>query len=228
MFERLFGKNEPTTKYPDVTLAKIETVWNRLGGNEGVERFLSGKLKVVSKWREDNGVIYLSLPLINEGKPIDEWIKTRGDKKVDNFCKKVEVWDRGNYSAYDSLRTNYKPQVSIAQIAILRASLFKKGELTDENIRAEGIKRGLIEPDPGVMLSLAEVMSPADFGEMGIEEIIGMHKRLPNSPRCDAGLLKLYAPGTMMILSIWEAEEFPTEWGFVFQLPGDDWYGIYE
>lgn len=230
MFERLFGKKNvsPTTKYPELNLGRIEKVWDKLGGDEGVERFLSGKLKVVSKWREENGVIYLSLPLIDEGKTINEWIETVGSKKVDKYCEKVEVWDRGEYSALNSLCTNYKARASITQIAILRGSFFKEEELTDEYIRAEGAKRGLLEPDPGIMLCLAEVISPSEFREMGFEEIVGMHKRLPASPRCGAGLLKLAPSIITMILSIWESENLISRWGYVFKVPGNDWYGIYE
>jgi len=33
-------------KYPDVTLGRVEAVWNMLGGEEGVERFLRGEVVI--------------------------------------------------------------------------------------------------------------------------------------------------------------------------------------
>ncbi len=33
-------------KYPDITLGRVEAVWNKLGGEEGVGRFLRGDLMV--------------------------------------------------------------------------------------------------------------------------------------------------------------------------------------
>jgi hypothetical protein len=51
------------SKYPK-TLGRIEAVWNKLGGEEGVDRFLRGELTVSEtprKWRERGGIIYLSV-----------------------------------------------------------------------------------------------------------------------------------------------------------------------
>lgn len=36
-------------KYPDITLGRVEAVWNKLGGEDGVARFLSGNAEVVVK-----------------------------------------------------------------------------------------------------------------------------------------------------------------------------------
>ena len=52
-------------KYGNVTLGKVEAVWNKLGGEKGVNRFLRGETTVVSvpdcQWREQDGVIYFTL-----------------------------------------------------------------------------------------------------------------------------------------------------------------------
>jgi hypothetical protein len=34
-------------KYPDITLGRVEAVWNKLGGEEGVQRLLSGASEIV-------------------------------------------------------------------------------------------------------------------------------------------------------------------------------------
>lgn len=36
-------------KYPDITLGRVEAVWNKLGGEEGVQRFLAGHCEVIVK-----------------------------------------------------------------------------------------------------------------------------------------------------------------------------------
>ncbi|MEX2341241.1 MAG: hypothetical protein WD605_02885 [Candidatus Paceibacterota bacterium] len=36
-------------KYPDITLGRVEAVWNKLGGEEGVQRFLSSAVEIVVK-----------------------------------------------------------------------------------------------------------------------------------------------------------------------------------
>jgi hypothetical protein len=36
-------------KYGNVTLGQVEAVWNRLGGEDGVQRFLAGNIEVVIK-----------------------------------------------------------------------------------------------------------------------------------------------------------------------------------
>ena len=51
------------SKYPK-TLGRIEAVWNKLGGEDGVDRFLSGKLSVsepTHSLRQEDGVIYFSV-----------------------------------------------------------------------------------------------------------------------------------------------------------------------
>src|SRR3989338_4837086 len=51
------------SKYPK-TLGRIEAVWNKLGGEDGVDRFLRDELSVsepTRSWREEDGVIYFSV-----------------------------------------------------------------------------------------------------------------------------------------------------------------------
>ena len=36
-------------KYPDIKLGQVEAVWNKLGGEEGVQRFLAGKSRLEPK-----------------------------------------------------------------------------------------------------------------------------------------------------------------------------------
>ena len=51
------------SKYPN-TLGRIEAVWNKLGGEAGVDRFLRGEITVSTpsrSWRKEDGVIYFSV-----------------------------------------------------------------------------------------------------------------------------------------------------------------------
>jgi hypothetical protein len=143
------------------------------------------------------------------------------------------VWDEGRYNTAYSLRTNYQPEIKIARVAILRGSCFEGKEITEELIRAEASKRGLVETSPGLMLCLAAKLTVEDFKEIGFEEIVGMHKQIPRSLfpafaktdsneedrlMCGAGLLKLGLGFSTTVLSTWEHQKFPSKWGYVFEM----------
>ena len=65
-------------KYPDITLGRIEAVWNKLGGEEGVQRLLSGTSEIVIIQKH---LIDLTAdPFIPEGWAVEEHQKPAGKK----------------------------------------------------------------------------------------------------------------------------------------------------
>ena len=65
-------------KYPDITLGRIEAVWNKLGGEEGVQRLLSGTSEIVIIQKH---LIDLTAdPFIPEGWAVEEHQKPTGKK----------------------------------------------------------------------------------------------------------------------------------------------------
>ena len=62
-------------KYPTMNWGTMEAVVNKLGGEDGVKRFLRGELQVcrpTRSWREEDGVIYFSVT--SDGTTGEDWI----------------------------------------------------------------------------------------------------------------------------------------------------------
>src|SRR5687767_5139046 len=104
-------------KYPNVTLGRVEAVWNRLGGEEGVERFLRGEIIVAEparSWREEDGVIYFSVT--SDGTTGEDWIKRLEGNgfRVRDYAKQV-------------LRSpDFKPTNGVTtEVAVLQGMLFE-------------------------------------------------------------------------------------------------------
>lgn len=65
-------------KYGNVNLGQVEAVWNRLGGEDGVQRFLAGNVDVVIK---DNIINCGADPFVPDG-----WtVETHNSKKYGNL-----------------------------------------------------------------------------------------------------------------------------------------------
>src|SRR3989344_5098096 len=101
------------SKYPK-TLGRIEAVWNKLGGEDGVDRFLRDELSVsepIRSWRKEDGLtvgkllfttqtgiaVYdcgdyfrFTLPA-TDGTTGEDWIKRLGgnDFRVGDYAKQV-------------------------------------------------------------------------------------------------------------------------------------------
>ena len=103
-------------KYGNVSLGQIEAVWNKLGGEDGVYRFLAGELVVgepVRSWTEKDGVIYFSVT--SDGTTGEQWIARLEGKgfRLSGYTKQV-------------LRSpDFKPTSGITtDVAVLKGSLF--------------------------------------------------------------------------------------------------------
>jgi hypothetical protein len=234
MFERK-KREVPETQYQDITLGSIEIalekfypgmtlagmgqIWNKIGGKNGFERLLGGKSLVVDKWQEDDGVLYLTLPLVNDGKTGSQWIK-----HLENMGK--HIWD---YAAGMFLEEGFKPMVGISQIAVLKGSFFKDDERTTGNICQEAAKRGLVGLDPSLMCCLAEVLTHDDLQDMGMETIVGMHKPMiywHNELRRLA-INYIYEKITLYGQQDQPGVKWSSKYGFAFKVPGNDWYRMY-
>ena len=74
-------------KYGKLDLGQIEAVVNKLGGMDGLNKFLRGELVVsepIQRWRERDGVIYLSL--VSDGKTGPEWVIYLESKGLQRLC----------------------------------------------------------------------------------------------------------------------------------------------
>lgn len=162
-----------TMKYADVTLGRVEAVWNKLGGEEGVDRFLRGEITVsepARRWVEKDGVIYLTVT--SDGTVGEQWI-TRLEKKgfrLSNYTKSV-------------LRSSdFKPTSGVTyQIAILKGLLFSDNNRITKKIRSEADARKFITPNAEVACLIRENFSDEDIEAMGLIWIVTMHEPINDS-----------------------------------------------
>ncbi len=155
-------------KYPNVTLGRVEAVWNKLGGEDGVEKFLRDELSVsepTRSWREQDGVIYFSVT--SDGTTGEDWIPRLESKgfRVGDDAKQV-------------LRSpDFKPTSGVTtEVAILKGMLFEDNNRITKNIRAEADKRKLSKPNAELACFIREKFTDKEIEAMGLWYIVAMHE----------------------------------------------------
>lgn len=170
-----------TMKYASLDLGTIEAVFNKLGGIDGAQKFLQGKLQVsepTRNWRKQDGVIYLTL--ISNGMTGEEWIEhlEKLGFRLSDYAKSV-------------LRSpKFKPTKGVKyEIAILKGTLFEDNDRITKKIRVEADKRKLITPNAEVACLIRENFSDEEIEAMGLTWIVAMHEPINDSDG-DPGLLR--------------------------------------
>ncbi|HPT08294.1 MAG TPA: hypothetical protein PLE28_01200 [bacterium] len=160
-------------KYGDLNLGQIEAVVNKLGGMDGVNKFLRGELivsELTRSWREENGVIYFSVT--SDGTTGEEWIVRLESKgfRVGDYVKRV-------------LRSkDFKPTNGIIyEIAVLKGELFSYSNRITKTIRKEAKNRKLSTPNAEVACLIREKFSDKELEAMGLYWIVAMHKPIKDS-----------------------------------------------
>jgi len=151
----------------------FEAVVNKLGGEQGAERFLRGEL-VVSEptraWREEDGVIYFSVA--SNGTTGKGWI-TRLESK--GLCV-------GDYAKQLLRSPDFKPTSGVTtEIAVLKSLLFNDNDRITEKIRAEAKKRKFIKPSAEVACLICEMFTDEEIKAMGLVWIVVMHEPIKDS-----------------------------------------------
>lgn len=200
-------------KYPQMNWGTMEAVINKLGGMEGVNRFLRGEITLnepVRRWREEEGVIYFSV--ISDGTTGPEWIN-RLEKK------KLRI---GDYAKSILRSKDFQSTTGVTtEIAVLKGLLWKDSERITSNIRAEAEKRKLEKPKAEVACLIREIFSDKELEAMGLWWIVAMHEPIKDS----AGRLSLLVAdrddGGRWLDAIYD--DPGTQWdcggGFAFVLP---------
>jgi hypothetical protein len=160
-------------KYGELNLGQIEAVVNKLGGMDGVNKFLRGELIVsgpIRSWREENGVIYFSVT--SDGTSGEEWITRLESKgfRINNYAKSV-------------LRSkNFKSEKPTTyEIAVLKGEIFSDNKRITKNIRKEARKRSLSIPNAEVACLIREKFSDKELEAMGLYWIVTMHEPIKDS-----------------------------------------------
>jgi hypothetical protein len=169
--------------------ALVKNIMRQTGAadpNEAVRLVNSGEwivVKLTSRWREKDGVIYLSVT--SDGTTGPQWIERLEGKnfRIGDYAKSV-------------LRSkDFKPTNGVVtEIAILKGILFEDNDRTTKNIRAEAGKRKWAKPNAEVACLIRENFSDKDIEAMGLYWIVAMHKPINDSDG-DPALLSAHRGG---------------------------------
>lgn len=206
------------SKYGHRTHDWFEAIVNKLGGEAGAEMFLRNELVVstsVPGWREENGIIYLSVTL-DKSTTGAKWIprtETKGNR--------VEV-DTKNVLC----STNFKSSaIGKHEIVVLKGSLFKYNNdpFITKNIRAKAKKMNLRTPNADISCLIREQFTDKEIKAMGLLCIVIMHEPIEDSVY-DPYLLTASRDGDGRLLAARNDYPDDGEWnreydGFAFLAP---------
>jgi len=151
----------------------FEAIVNKLGGEEGAERFLRNELTVSEDtlWHEENGVIRCSV--VSDGTTGEDWIK-----RLEGNGFRVE-----KKLAKSVLRSpDFKPTKGLTtEVAILKGILIEGTGWDTDKIRTEADKRRLSKPNAEVGCLLREKFTDKEIQAMGLWYIIAMHEPIAES-----------------------------------------------
>ncbi len=155
-------------KYGELNLGQVEAIVNKLGGIEGVQKFLRGEVTVSEpprSWREQDGVIYFKVT--SDGTTGPEWIERLKNNglRVSNFAKSL-------------LRSpDFKPTSGVTtEVAVLKGTLFGGNERITKRIRIEANRRKLTELNTEAACLIREKFTDWELEAMGLYWIIAMHE----------------------------------------------------
>jgi hypothetical protein len=203
-----------TMKYASMDWGTMEAVVNKLGGMEGVQRFLRNETTVsepARPWTEKDGVI--TFTLTSNGKTGEEWVthlEGRGFRL-------------GNYTKSVLRSPDFRPTPAgtLHSVAVLKGRLFSDTDRITRNIRAEATKRGYTTPHPEIACLIRDQFSDDDIKAMGLWWLVVFHEPIKDSdgyPR----LLGADRGGDGRWLSVYNSRS-DNEWsaglGFAFAVP---------
>lgn len=166
----------------DLTAGQLNEVVKRLGGHEAVIRFLRGDfvlIKQFPRWREVDGVIYLTVKL---DKPTSgsTWVQSRlrmSENRAGEFAKSVLFSKPFKSSSKGTF-----------EVAVLRRLIFADGTRSTANVRAMAERLNLRVPKPDLACLIREQFSDAELEAMGLGMIVVMHQPINDFER-DPSLL---------------------------------------
>lgn len=160
-------------KYGELNLGQVEAIVNRLGGMEGVQRFLRGELIVsepTRRWREQDGVIYFSVT--SNGMTGPQWIEHFEKKGV-----RLSKWAKDVL-----LSPDFKPTNGMTtEVAVLKGMLFEDNERVTSKIRAEANKRKLTKPEAELGCLIRDMFTDEEIEAMGLMWIAAFHEPIKDS-----------------------------------------------
>jgi hypothetical protein len=145
-------------------LNALVKMMKKQAGDNAVERFLSGQLKVSELWHEENGIIYFSVT--SNGVTGSEWVKRLESKGIVLNDRAIEL-----------LFYALKPSNGITtRIAVLKENFFSSDNIVPESFRI------LVANEQNFVISNLEIaclirdkFTDNDIKTMGLDSIVVMH-----------------------------------------------------
>ena len=126
---------------------------------------VSAGLEPGHKWREQDGVIYLSVT--SNGKTGEEWIKYLEDKKI----------NMADYTKATLRSKDFKPTSGVTtNIAVLKGVLFADDVRITSNILSEAEHRKLTKPNAEIACLIRDKFTDKEIEAMGLLGIVVMHE----------------------------------------------------
>lgn len=157
-----------------LTAGQLNAIVKKLGGHEAALRFLRDEIAVsepARRWREEDGVIYFTLPP-TDGTTGEGWIERIEGKRfrLSGYAKSV-------------LRSaDFVPTSGIVhKIAVLKGLLFSDRDRAVKNIRTEAECRKLEKPNAEVACLIRENFSDEEIEAMRLWCIVVMHDPINDS-----------------------------------------------
>lgn len=165
-------------KYPKVTLGRIEAVWNKLGGENAVDAFLTGESVLVpvppfAQNEHGHYVVQVRGKRLSLQQELD-FLDTANIRCADDHTRQALEWntqynDSCNYSGAEQLKDD-----ALCTAVFVPDAEFPKA-LTRAEILAYGESYGYRVPRAGVMFRLNETVSPRHMERMDGKSFIGLH-----------------------------------------------------
>ena len=153
---------------------QIEAALDKLGGVEGVKRFLGespAAPELARRWSEQDGVI--SFQVTSNGMSGEAWIAHFEAKglRVSLYAKSV------------LLSKGFKPTTGVTtEVRVLKGMLWKSDSVrTTKNIRAEATRRELVKPNAELACLIRDMFTDAEIEVMGLVWIVAMHDPIEDS-----------------------------------------------
>lgn len=150
-----------------LTMGQVNAAVKKLGGHEGVLRFLRDETEVVESkriWREEESIIYFSVK--SDGTTGKEWINRLENEGFRIKHEAELVLGSKDFKSTPGL---------VTEIAVLNGLLFKDSDRTDFAIRRFAERRNLVPPNLEVACLIREALSDREIEMMGLSSIVVMH-----------------------------------------------------
>lgn len=161
-------------KYPNITLGRIEAVWNKLSGEEGVDRFLRGEV-VVSEptptWTVD-GEGNIHFTLTSNGLTREQW-----EEHLERRGWRISGWARKVLR-----RASDAPTGGVTYDIVVRPG--KKISASDritKKIRATAEAKGWQKPHWEVACLIRDTFTDDQLEQMDLWYIVTMHEPIHDS-----------------------------------------------